>query len=497
MITRSHPKPEQGDSTPGHPPSERLKPLERSLYGVGNMANLTTGYGVTQLINPVFNLGLGLNPGWIGLAQTAPRLLDIITDPLAGYLCDRLKPRFGRRIFVGFGAIFSAVSFALIWLFPSGLTHAQYFCWLLIFLSLTYLGWSLLAVPWQALGFELTDDYHERTRLMAVSTLFGGVAGVVYGWAFAGARLPCFDNTVEGARWVGGGLALFILFCGITCAIFLRERQRGDLPSMAPPQEVRHGPSAFLREAQGAFCSRPFRIMAGVVACMCIGVFSLSTISPYIAIYYIHNGDQTRGAFLVGLASMVWQGTSIVLAAPMSWVSRRIGKAATLLVFLGLALIGNALKWEFYNPTHPYLYVLPAMTFASGFTALWTLTQSMMADICDEDEWRTGHSSRGMFAALYMWTIKLGSTLAFAACGYLLNFTGFDAARGAMQGSATLLNMRITDFLLPTVTILIAMGLVTRYPLNERKMTEIRAALEARRMAQAGRDFHDTATHSS
>jgi len=453
--------------------SPRLTVRARVAYGVGNFASLTTGYGIGSLANFVFNLGLGVNPALVGMAQAIPRLVDLVTDPLTGHLSDTLRARWGRRVFVAAGAIVSAVFFAAIWLFPTGLSERGYFLWLLGFSCATYIGWSLLSVPWQALGFELTEDYHERTRLMAAATFFGGLAGIFYGWSYAATKLPWFDSTIEGARWVGGAMALSILISGCASALYVKER-----PVSEPAQSHTGGLRGFGEAAGRVLASGPFRIMGGAVALMCIGVFSVGSIGPYIAIYYIKAGNEVEAAVLIGAAATAWQGTSLLLAAPVSWVSARVGKNRALILFLAVALVGNCLKWVCYQADHPWLFVVPSICFAAGFTALWTLTTSMTADICDWEEHRTGLRDRGTFAGFYVWVIKLGSTLAFALGGVLINLTGFDVAKGTAQGAETLWRMRLVDFGLPTVCIAGAMLLLLLYPLTELKLQEMRGRLQ-------------------
>lgn len=443
--------------SPAPAPEEKLPVGQRALYGAGNMASLTTGYGIGSLANYVFNIALGVNPALVGLAQALPRLLDLITDPLAGYLSDALKPRHGRRRLIALGTIVSAVFFAAVWLFPPGLSTNGYFAWLLGFSCLTYVGWSLLSVPWQALGFELAASPHERTRLMAVATFLGGVAGIGYGWSYAATQLPIFRDTIHGARWVGGAMALAILVTGLACAFGCREPVASAAEAAAAP----HGSARdFFRAFGRVLGHRGYRRLMGAVVAMCLGVFSIGSFGPYLAIYFIKPGDAAGSAWLIGAASTGWQGTSLVLAGVVSWAAARLGKHRALRWFLVVALAGNLAKWFCYSPAHPWLFVVPSMCFAAGFTALWTLVPSLTADISEAERARTGAGDGGMFAGVYVWMIKLGSTLAFAVAGVLLNLTGFDVAQGAQQPPAAILWMRVLDFAIPALAIVIALALV-------------------------------------
>ena len=460
-------------------PADSLSSAQKVAYGSGNFASLTTGYGISSLANYVFNIALGVNPALVGLALALPRFLDLFTDPIAGYLSDNYRQRYDRRTFIAAGTVVSAVFFAVVWWFPSGLSERGYFLWLLVFSCITYIGWSFLSIPWQALGFELTDSYHERTRLMAVSTFLGGAAGVFYGWSYAATQLKCFSGTVEGARWVGGVVALSILVSGAITVFWCKEKPFAGNSSFR--RQVRKAHLAeFTESLKRVFGSRQFLVLAGAVVFMCLGVFSVSGIGPYIAIYFIHGGDQVHGSLLIGATSTAWQGASMLLAGPVVVVARRYGKKNALLVFLGLALVGNLLKWVCYNPATPWLFVVPSIFFAAGFTGLWTLTPSMIADVCDYEAEANNLRDSGMFAAFYTWMIKLGSTIAFAMGGILINLTGFNVANGATQSAQTIFWMRVVDFTTPAVTIVLAMCLVSRFSLSETVMHSVRKRLSAR-----------------
>ena len=115
----------------------------------------------------VLNLGLGMNPALVGLLGALPRLTDAITDPLMGYISDNTRSRWGRRRpYIFCGAILVGIVFALLWQLPDNRSENYYFWYFLIGSFLFYLAYTVFVTPWVALGYELTPDYHERTRLM-------------------------------------------------------------------------------------------------------------------------------------------------------------------------------------------------------------------------------------------------------------------------------------------------------------------------------------------
>jgi GPH family glycoside/pentoside/hexuronide:cation symporter len=148
---------------------------------------------------------------------------------------------------------------------------------------------------------------------------------------------------------------------------------------------------------------------------------------------------------------------------------------------LFFALMGNLIKWFCYTPQHPLLFLVPPIFVALGFSALWTLTASMLADVCDLHELNTGNRNEGALNAMYAWVMKVGSTLAFALSGIFLNLTGFNQALGSSQSPATILSMRLIDIGVPAVAVLAAIGLTWLYPISENGAYQIREELERRR----------------
>ena len=163
-------------------PEDRIPFPQKLAYGAGAFVNnlLAAASGGMMI---VLNLGLGMNPALVGLLGAIPRLTDAFTDPLMGYISDNTRSRWGRRrpyIFIGIFA--AALLYALLWQLPGGKSETFYFVWFLVGSIFFYMGYTLWVTPWVALGYELTPDYHERTRLMGTQNFIGQLAYVVSPW---------------------------------------------------------------------------------------------------------------------------------------------------------------------------------------------------------------------------------------------------------------------------------------------------------------------------
>ena len=163
-------------------PEDRISLAHKIIYGFGAFVNnlLAAAIGGMAI---VLNLGLGMNPALVGLLGALPRLTDAITDPLMGYISDHTRTRWGRRRpYIFIGAILAGIIYALLWQLPLGMSENYYFWFFLIGSFIFYLAYTVYATPWVALGYELTPDYHERTRLMGVQNFMGQLAYVISPW---------------------------------------------------------------------------------------------------------------------------------------------------------------------------------------------------------------------------------------------------------------------------------------------------------------------------
>ena len=464
---------------------DRLPFRQTFGYSVGAMANQVFDSGIGYLAFYVFNIALGVSPVMVGLAQSVSRGVDLVTDPLAGYMADSPRWRSSRRALIAIGSIVGGIFFSLIWLFPAGLSPTGYFFWLLACFSITSAGWSFCSVPRQAIGIEMTSAPNERAKINALASFMGMVCNLGMVWSYAATQLPIFGGTVNGARWVGSAMGVAIIVFGLTSAICCKNP---DLlpaePGSAPPEGRKRG--SFLAAIKRVARCRSFLLLASAVMLVIVGLISTSYgVTPCIAIYYICGGSQSQAAIIMGGGSTLWITSGLVATPLILWLARRFGKRDVLIAFLLLGLGGDVAKWICYNPVHPWLFIIPKATFGAAIAAVAALAPSMTADACDVEETLTGACDSGMFSAFYNWTIKLGISLGIALTGLMLNATGFLVAKGANQGAETLLHLRLMDIAVPAVTIAVAVIFLMRYSISNERMVAVRAELDHRRVALA------------
>jgi GPH family glycoside/pentoside/hexuronide:cation symporter len=427
-------------------PQDRIPFPKKVIYGFGAFVNNMLADAIGRMVI-VLNLGLGMNPALAGLVAALPRLTDALTDPAMGFISDKTRSRWGRRrpyIFVG--AIAAGITFALIWQTPIGKTEMYYFGYFLAGFFLFYLAYTVFVTPWIALGYELTPDYHERTRLMGVQNIIGTSAYMITPYLLAimtSKRL--FENQVDGAAGLAIVIGVVAIVLGVLPAIFLRERFADDGDSGI--SSFTDGVRQFLKGFLITLKFKPFLKLCVATFLVFNGFILIAAFQSYVIIYFVFAGDADAGADWVGHTGLL-QTVSGLVAIVMD---------------------------------NPWLVLLPAPFLAFGLAGLFTLMSSMVADVVDFDELNTGERREGMYGSIFWWVVKLGQSVAIAGGGFLLNITGFDVSLGGEQTEEALTLMRLCDAFIPVAASAIAIWAVASYSITEEKAHEIRMLLEERR----------------
>lgn len=474
---------------------DRISFGQKLLYGAGAFVNnlLAAAIGGMTII---LNLGAGMNPALVGALGALPRLTDALTDPIMGFMSDRTRSRWGRRRpYIFIGAIAAGLIYAVLWQLPEQRSESFYFWYFLVGSIFFYVAYTVFATPWVALGYELTPDYHERTRLMGVQNFIGQLAYVVSPWfLWIMTNEAWFETQLVGARWLAIAIAVVVIALGVLPALFLRERQaETPLPPSAPApkavpavhKSLGQHVTEFVAGMKTTVRSRPFLKLCLATFLVFNGFILISSFQSYVIIYYVFGGDQARGAEYAGYSGTLGAISTFVVIIITTWLGTSIGKRRAFFITTGLSIVGYLLKWFCYNPDIPWLVVVPSPLMAFGLGGLFTLMPAMMADVVDHDELTSGERREGMFGSIFWWVVKLGMAAALLGGGLLLNATGFDVALEGNQTEQTLLLMRVFDVVIPAAASALAVWIVARYPITEQFAHEVREELESRRPAPA------------
>lgn len=418
---------------------------------------------------PIFNLGYGLSPLLIGIAAAIPRFVDAFTDPLMGSISDNTRSKWGRRRpYMIVGVILCALCFPFIWL-PPFAEDTWVFAWLTGSLIVMTLAYTTFSVPTLALGYELTTDYDERTRVMAWRLYLSVIAGMTAQWFYKLLLLPAFGGTeLEGVRYVGPLVALVVLLTGLPAGLFCKER----IQSQAQPI-IR------LRDALKMTArNKPFLRLMATYILVVLATTTVGSLGMYVNIFYVCEGDRNLAATIGG-----WFGTAMILSTLVGmwaitklsqWTNKRTG----MLVGLAFAFIGNLSLWVTMTPANPWLQIISAVPIGFGIQGCWLMVDSMLADICDEDEVLTNMRREGIYAAVKGFCLKIALAATSLSAGGLLVLSGFDIDVPVTDEVS--LRMKVMLVSIQCVGLLVAALLIKGYPLDRAMAEGNRLTIESR-----------------
>ena len=463
-----------GDSAPPTSNSgEKVSPLEKAAIGAGSLVDNLGGTAVHQLANPVYNILLGVNPAVIGAILAVGRLIDAVLDPAIGNFSDNFRSRFGRRRpLIAIGAIVTGPLFLLMFFCPMGWSSTAYSIYFSVTVLLFYVGFTFYTVPLKGLQYEMTADYHERTRVSAIAAVVMPLGGILSSWLFAVSQWSGFGDPITGVRYTA--LIVLVVFAGlgIVPALLVKERSYHRVRNQSKVPLIKNL-AALVR-------NRPLMLISAAGLATLVGIFTVYSLGLYLNIYYVHAGDVKTASVLHGSITTAYQLASMAAAPVIGRLATRFGKRQAFIMCLTVALTGSVAKWFCYVPGSPMLMFIPMILMGVGMSGFWVLTASMMADITDYAELKQGFRNEATVGAVFMWIFKTGLSVAFLISGFVLVAVGFDEKLGGQQSDGTLLWMRLLFSFVPAVALSIAAVCIWLYPITEEHSRETQRLLKLR-----------------
>jgi len=459
--------------------------VQKAAFGSGHLVNNLMP-GALAIFMFFLLTAFGMDPFLAGLLGGLPRIVDALSDPIMGYISDNTNTRWGRRRpFIFIGAILTGLLFILLWQMDENNPQTYNFWYFLVISAIFILANTCFSTPLIGLGYEMTSDYNERTRLMGLANIVGQVAWMVVPWFWVLiADKDLFATQAEGVRTLSIIVGLIAIVFGVLPAIFCRGIDSSKIENR---QEISFSELAniFKKLFTGiieVFRHKPFLKLCGATFLVFNGFQIVASFSFFIILFYLFNGDYAAaGNWPAWFSTILAVITAFMVIPIVSWMANKWGKKNAFIISTAISIVGYGLKWWGFNPDNPLYMFFPLPLMAFGLGCLFTLMMSMTADICDLDELENGMPRKeGTFGAIYWWTVKLGQALALIVGGAVLQWVGFDG-NAATQTAETLTKLRIADIIIPAFTAGLAIVVMWSYSLSEEKAREIKAELEAKR----------------
>lgn len=443
-------------TTPAQPLSRR----QVIYYSLTEMPLSLALFPVLVFIPKFYGSDMGIDLATVAFIFLISRLLDVVTDPLIGYLSDHTKSRWGRRKpWIAAAAPILMISFYKLFVPPDGAGTLYLFGWM----TLMWLGLTMVLIPYYAWAAELSSDYNERSRITGwraamgvVGSLLAQLLPVIAALAFG------YEGTREVLIVVGATMLVLMPVCVILSL------------SQVPEPESDH--SATVPFIQG------LKLMAGngpfkrLIAVFMIGQTALSMTTPLYLFFIAFVLKAEANAIYMLL---VFYTTNLAAVPFWVWLSTIIGKhRAYVCSFMVIAcahpfylLLGEGDFW----------WMLP-ITVATGFSAgaFYALPNSMKADVIDLDTMQSGENRAALFFSTWSLTMKGAASLGGWLALFGLSLWGFDASPTGSNTPEQLFGLRFLFALFPSLFFITAAALVWHYPITAERHAQMRAELEAR-----------------
>lgn len=456
---------------------------QKVAFGLGMLANqmFPAALGIFMVVL-VQNLGF---PTWMwGILFFLPRVFDSITDPIMGFISDNTRSVWGRRRqYVFLGALIMGVSFALMWQLYEvdslSYNFTYFLCWSLVF----YLGLTIFSVPYVAMGYEMSDDFHERTDIMAVAQWIGQWAWVIAPWFWVIMYDPeWFENGAVATRTIAIWVAVLCAILAMIPAFFIKSVSTKDDDSLIPLTIKTVGGSLkqIVDNFKEAFKIEDFKKLCFSTFLIFNSFNTVAGFSFFIVVYYLFNGDAgAAGIWPTLLGSIGALVTTFLVIPVVARMSKIMGKKRAFLWSQGISIIGYLMLWFLFIPGKPYMFLFALPFFSFGIGSLFTLMMSMTSDIIDIDELNTGRRREGVFGAIYWWMVKFGFAIAGLLTGAIMALVGF--VPDTVNTEASVTGIRFFYSGLPILGTLGAMWIMRNYDLTEEKAVEISNQLAKRK----------------
>jgi GPH family glycoside/pentoside/hexuronide:cation symporter len=435
-------------------------------YAAPAFALAVVGIPVYVYIPKFYTDVVGVPISFMGLVLLAVRLFDAVTDPAIGLLSDRTVTRFGRRRpYIAIASILVAVSVCALFNPPSLTSVGMEKVWFTVWIFVLFLFWTIVVVPYESLGPELSFDYHERTSLFALrdglliaGTLAAASAPGVIDWAYDLTGRP--QDEKKKFFIMSALYAPLIIACCYYCVLRIRE-----IPIRMKKKSIH-----LQRALQDIVQNRPFVILLISYVISAVGNQLPATLILFY-VQYVLRSDYAN-LFLV-----LYFFTGVAFLPMWILVSKNIGKKAAWLISMGINT-GAFIGVLFLGAGDEIQYGIVVFFSGIGFGASFALPSAIQADVIDYDELISGLRREGLFIGIWSIAKKLAAAFGVGISLYLLGYVGYEP--NIEQSGAVVFSLKLLYGLVPCLCNIIAFMVVLLYPISQEKHNEIRKLIEER-----------------
>jgi GPH family glycoside/pentoside/hexuronide:cation symporter len=441
-------------------PAKPISFWTKIAYGIGSIAYGVKDGGFAYFLLIFYSQVVGISAQLVGLAILIATVFDAFGDPIVGYWSDNLHSKWGRRHpFMYAAAIPVSVCYYFLWAPPVGLSQDALFVYLLVLSILIRFFITLYETPSAALTPELTGDYDQRSSLISYRFYFGWTGGNAMTVIMFLALFPAFITaTIPNGQFNREAYAVYGLIGALTIFSTIMISALGThsrIPYLQlPPPKRRITIFTAIKEILGPLANWSFTALFIGTIFGSIGAGLSAALAFYLLTYFWAFSSQQIGLITFGVFISAVIGS---LLAPV--VTRRFGKKRGAMTTGVIAFLGSplpvALRLWGVLPEGPTPFVF-WFVFISGvidvglIICFQILAASMMADLVEQSELRTGRRAEGTFVAVNTFVRKLVSALGVLTATSLLTLVKFPAGATPSQVPPEAVRM-LGEYYVPTI----------------------------------------------
>jgi GPH family glycoside/pentoside/hexuronide:cation symporter len=477
------------------PTSEMIK------YGLGGCVEslvLNSFFGFSMLY---YTKSLGLGPELAGIATFIATVWDGIIDPIMGHISDNTKSRIGKRYpYILIGGLVMIFSFFFIWYVPGFFktdlnlgsmtisATTMLFSYLVLMNLILRSSYAVFIIPYTALSFEICSDYADRSKIQGIRNVMNMAAnlcGPAMAWAiFFKNNSSQLKDTNIAQNYINMGTVFTIAaFIFLVLLLFFTAKyvkdSRGDTNSSS-------NHIAFFRNVKEIITDQYPRWVFIFMFFVLLGIVLVSTLQMYVFDDFMKlNGLQktiAHGGTMVGMG---------LGSLTLGFFVRRFDKKGAIAfavcwsVFCEFILAGLFLTGFIETGQKIGVFPIAFVLFAFLHGAYWfgngimmPITVSMMADVSEIHKIKTGINKDASYAAMFALAMKISMGFSGLVAGYCLSWTGFKSGADVIQTSESVWRVCALTFVVGPLTSLMALSLISRYPVNEKFIEQLRHKTE-------------------
>ena len=417
---------------------------------------------------------VGVKPALAGTISLISVMVDAITDPLIGWICD--KPHMDSKKFMLFGGVLTGIllgaSFIVI---PGG--QAVKFIFYTLVSSLMWVAYTCFCIPYYAVCAQMTDDYDELTKIRGISSMMNAFfiyAGAALPAVFVGVYTGAFKETTCWTLAAFSIGALSIVF-GLINHFSLRKVEFIQKAT----EEQNDG---ILKTYSDLLKLKPMRWFIPWVFFLLFGTAIATANVEYVIIY-----RAGLPADVITLTSAMTVIAFLVGSPILTWAATKWDRKNTIVVGYSICLIGLiALKIHGIH-TLVDIFILQGVIGVAG-VAFWCFFYDFSYDLIELDEYKNRKNRAGAITSFPQLVQKFGNAIGLQSMGLALALIGFDASK-KVQSASTLNGIETIATIFVGICILLSMICIIKYPINKSIYAKLQAANEKRRAGES--DFHD------